>query len=1219
MLNILPPSEYQEIYENLYRPLPSWDICIHQAVADRGAQTPDSLAVCAWDGDFTFQELDQVASRVAKVLVDSGAKQGSTVAFLFNKSKWTIVSVLAIFKAGAAAVALNSEYPMERMKKITELAQTRIALVGEDLKDMLQIPEVEVIIVGDKLPHQEQSSAQPVTSFASSDVHSKDMAYIQFTSGSSGQPKGIVIEHGSFLANAMGHLEVIQLSKDSRTLHCAAHTFDAFLTETMMTLLAGGCICIPSEERRMNDLAGAARDLRVNWMGMTPTLAKILAPQDVPSVKTLCLWGEPAPRELIATWADAVELINCYGPSENSVGATTHSFSRGSRSSSCIGKPMTTVNAWITRPGSPDILAPIGSVGELVLQGSTVARGYLNEPEKNKHSFRKGAPWLPKDVDPRVQRIYLTGDLVRYNTDGTLDFIGRQDTAVKIRGQRIELGEIEHNINHSGGPYSASVVMVIGTPAFSIERLVAFVCNTKIGQHKLEGDSLAINASQGSREEAIKLENHLGKVLTRAAVPSIYIPLRQIPTLPSGKVDRQKLLALVSSMSEDQLASYSTQAPSVKEAPVTENEETLARLWAEVLSIEAKRVSRHDNFFYLGGNSILAMRLTVAARKQDVSITVAQVLSNLVLKDLAPLMVPVLATQTDVTERGYSPFSSVSGPLLKQFIENVVTRKLSVEIDDIEDIGLATDYQIENLAWSSLKKRGGTNYITFDFPTNLDPQLLQSAFGRLQAHHAILRTVYFAHHRRVFQVALKKVSLQVTHLVNTPDTKAATTALMEEDLRQPLDIGNSLVKLWFIIVDGGVSRLVLRASHLQYDGVVLIRWAKELGLAYNSLYKLGTAPSFPNYTYFAANHNAAQAQEFWRDLLAGSKMTRVFDHKSIPWKHVLDGQVDTMIDSKLLQCHASITGGTVIKASWALVLAEMAETDDVVFGSVVWGRNAPFPEVESVAGACINNIPVRARLHKAATHVALLQQVQDQYFEAVDYECYQYKRIVSECTDWKPWERLSTLVEYENLGEDTSSFPMNGDQRFTVDEIRPPADRHDITIYSMPLGDQTFIALDYCASVVPEAVAQVMLDRMIFHITSFKENINGVINLSKPSSMPSLPLPLPSYTPINSFTKRVTGSAPIISVNEESRDDGIARLVEHAWSSILSCKRADTVTFRDHQTPFFEVWGDLIAAVGLAKYYMSEGFSVSMEDILQNPDMASQEELLRIPCHKAHL
>lgn len=1214
-LDILPSAESEEIQAWNSKDLGRYDTCLHQVIHERMLEAPDDPAVCAWDGELTYRELDILSSHVAWKLHSIGVNTGANVAFLFGKSKWTVVSVLGILKAGAAAVALNPDFPIESSKHILKSTQAASLLVGRDLEKLLDTSErgILMVVVDEVLFPHVPSLSDDRSSSVLSTVKPDDVAYIQFTSGSTGQPKGIMIEHRTYLANAISQHESCHVSRDSRVLHFASHSFDAFLVEVFTPLLVGACICIPSEERRLNDLAGAMRDLRVNWMGATPTLARVIRPQDVPGLQTLCTWGEPATADIIESWADAVELINIYGPSENSVEATSHSWSKGIRDPIHMGKGMKAVNTWIARIDNREKLAPIGAVGELVLQGPTVARGYLHDQVRSTASFKNEVPWLPPSS--ASQRMYYTGDLVRYTTNGSLEFWGRRDTQVKIRGHRVELGEIEYHINQShAGSFMTSIVEIV-RPIYrpAQKTLIAFICERRDAGASTA--SLLQPASDMSRKKATTIEKYLAKYLASHSVPSLYLPLEYMPTLASGKADRQRLRKTAESLSELELLDYSSHSISSDRTPETETEILMARLWAEILGIDVQNISLDDSFFWLGGNSILAMRLAVAARDQGLLVTVAQILNNPRLQRLTSIVLRREESHVQQDQEqfpSYSPFSSLSGVFADEFMRTVAAPRLGVEVSDIEDVALATDYQIENLAWSSLKTRGGTNYVTFDFKVGMDERQLHIAIERIIRHHAILRTVYFAYRRRVYQVALKQLPIDIVYCLHTTDVEKETSALMAADSRQPLDIAHAFAK-FYLMSDGKgqTKRLVVRASHLQYDGVTLIRWCKELGLALSGSALLPTASYF-GYMDFAANHNEKCARQFWRTLLAGSAMTNVCQHASIPWKHVLDGEVTRLVDTAVLRSKSDITIGTAIKAAWSLVLAEMAGTSDVVFGSVIWGRNAMFTGVEHVAGACIDNIPVRVRLNPNMSRLELLQQVQGQYFEAVSFENFQYKRIVQECTDWRPWERLSTLVEYENLGEESSRFNIGQEHEFTVNEIRPPADRHDITIFSMPMGEeQTFIALDFCKAVVPESMAQMMLDRMVEHLEEFHNNVYGLVALDdvNGSGLPRIPIPLDSTA--------ASDADSVISVSQLGKDDvdeagrqSTREVVEEAWISVLAPQKPDVAIYWTKEVPFYEVWGNLIASHALARYYTKERFMVSMEDILENSDMQSQAALL---------
>ncbi|PHH71894.1 hypothetical protein CDD82_6285 [Ophiocordyceps australis] len=1201
-LDLLPPADAAQIQAWNSKDLGSHNSCLHHAIHQRAEETPSRVAVCAWDGDLTYRDLDLVSSHVAWKLHSLGVDRGSVVAFLFDKTKWTIVSLLAILKAGGAAVALNADFPLERSKHILEVTRASVLVVAQALEHSIDPGTAVAKLVVDESRFPLLASSDARDSFSSPTVRPDDVAYIQFTSGSTGQPKGMLIEHRNYMASAQSQQRMCNMDKQSRVLQFASHSFDAILVEAISPLLAGACVCIPSEERRLNDLAGAIRDFGVTWMGMTPTLTRVLKPGHVPGLKTLCTWGEEGAMDIIETWADAVDLVNIYGPSENSVVSTAHSWTRGVRDTCHLGQPLPTVNAWIVRTDNREKLAAIGAVGELAFQGPHVARGYLHGPVD---SFKDHAPWLPRDA--AEQRVYYSGDLVRYTADGSLEFCGRRDTQVKIRGHRIELGEIEHHINQSlEGRYTTSVVEVIRPGYRAAQKIVvAFLAGQRHAPWDAQSPLGA--ACQESRAQAAVLEKQLAQVLPTHFVPELYLPLEYLPTSASGKADRKRLRTTAEALSEKELKSYSSSHPSAKRLPQTETEIKAARLWGEILGLDSQTIGLDDSFFWLGGNSILAMKLAVAARKQGVPVTVAQVLKNTRLEQLAGVMASQAAVAPDQGPR-YTPFCTLAGKAANSFVSSVAAPQLGVDAASIQDAGLATGYQVENLAWTSLKTRGGTNYITFAFDAAVDAHRLRTAIETLVAHHEILRTVYVVHQRRVYQVALKKLAFDIVDCPGGNDVAAATAALVEADSGQPLDIRRALIKFWLVRgPQSQVEGLVMRASHLQYDGVSLIRLCKELCLAVDGQPLLPTT-SFFGYMDFAANHDEEAARKFWRTTLSGSSMTPIFHHPSLPWRHVLDGQVETVLDTAAVRSHSDITIGTTIKAAWALVLAEMAGSRDVVFGSVIWGRNAMYAGVEQVTGPCIDNIPVRVRLSPAMTRRDVLQQVQQQYFEAVTYESFQYKRMVAECTDWPPWTRLSSLVEYENLGEETARFAMRGGRGVVVDEIRPPADRHDITIFSTPMGcDKTFIALDFCKAAVAEPLAQAMLDALVARIHDFHDNIDGPVQLAtEQPGLPQIPMTLPPCTE--------PGQESLDDVSDATKhpDTQPRQVVEAAWAQILASRdhHLDLAALWTSRVPFYNVWGNLIAAYGLARCYRDAGFGVCMEHVLDRPDMQSQAALL---------
>lgn len=475
------------------------------------------------------------------------------------------------------------------------------------------------------------------------------------------------------------------------------------------------------------------------------------------------------------------------------------------------------MNIWIIRPHNYNLLAPIGGIGQLVVQGPTVARGYLHDPERTAHAFVEGLPWLTEEFSKKHKRAYQTGDLARYTSDGSIEFLGRMDTQVKIRGHRIELSEIEYHIQVNSPSTVAFAVEVIRPRHRPTQQILAAFQWSKVSWQRTTDSvsSQLLPVSESHERAAVELTRRLSEVLPSYMVPTIYIPLSCVPASSSGKVDRKRLRSLVEALPQSELEIYSPGSAS-KKAPKTVMEKRLQKLWSIVLDRDPAKISSTDSFFWLGGDSILAMRLAAAARAEGIELSVADVLQHPQLLDLASIL-----KASDLSTTSYKPFSTLEEPSeISGFLEEVVCPRLLVEPSDIEDVTKATDYQVENLSWSLLQRRGGTNYLTFDFMEPVSPERLEAACNRLVEHYAILRTVFVVHNRQVYQVILNKISFDIIHRVNIrPNTIETTTSeIMKIDLREPLHPSKALARFWLLRQGDDVTRLIFRASHLQYDG-----------------------------------------------------------------------------------------------------------------------------------------------------------------------------------------------------------------------------------------------------------------------------------------------------------------------------------------------------------------------------------------------------------------
>ncbi|SFT09094.1 amino acid adenylation domain-containing protein [Saccharopolyspora flava] len=525
-----------------------------QLLAERAEATPDKPALVFADTELTYRQLRERVTEQAKLLVERGAGPGDIVGVMLPRSAELIIGLLAAMHAGAAYLALDPEYPPERLRHMVDDARPRLVLTDDLDADL----PATLVHRADR-PEGDPRLPEPELD---------DAAYVIYTSGSTGTPKGVVVPHrgiGKLLATQTRR---VGITPDSRVLQFASPSFDVAFWEMCMGLLGGGTlVVVPSDLRVPGEaLAEYARRHRVTHLAIGPSMMGMF-PADVrlPENATLLCGAEKVPSDLVQRWGRDRPMLNCYGPTEATVNTTLWDCDPGAVSSSVpIGVPDPGARVYVLDERLQP--CPPGVVGELYVSGLGLARGYLNRAGLTAERFV---------ADPFGEpggRMYRTGDLVRWRADGTLDFAGRADDQVKIRGFRIELGEVEAVLAKHDDVAQVAAVVREDTPGD--KRLVAYVV----------GDS-----------DAAELRGHVAEELPDYMVPAAVVFVDALPLLPNGKLDRRAL-----------------PAPDLAEAvgndmPRNPTEEILCGLFAEVLGLP--RVGVHDGFFDLGGHSLLAAKL----------------------------------------------------------------------------------------------------------------------------------------------------------------------------------------------------------------------------------------------------------------------------------------------------------------------------------------------------------------------------------------------------------------------------------------------------------------------------------------------------------------------------------------------------------------------------------------------------------------------------------
>lgn len=515
---------------------------LHRLFAEQVAVHPHAQAVEAWDGTFSYNDLDTLSKNLALQLVarhDVHAED--IVPFCMKKSKWVPVAVMAIFRAGGACAALDPAQPHAQLLELADQVAAKVIVTGSDCEEICHELDRPVVIAAERLLYY---SPLPRTLHPSQILRHRsspqNAAVIQFSSGSTGVPKAIVVEHVALASSIEAFGERWGIREGSRVFQYAAHTFDVAMGDLLAPLTRGGCVCIPSEEARMRDLAGCMRSMRVNWTFFTPTLAKTIHPSDVPSLRTIVMGGEAVLRLNLTTWADKVDLILAYGMAESSIYCSSTRPTQFDGDPANIGTPFGG-RLWIV----DEALSPVtpGQAGEMLIEGPTLAREYLNDPVRTAAAFAPTPSWLTPYSPHKT--ILRTGDMARLLADGSIQFAGRRDDHLKTRDLSTALGEIEHHVKLSLAEHVEDVVIelidVADKYGLQPARLVA--AYVPKSRRRRSSSSVATPMSLTPHEVCV-LQGavlRLQHILPEHTTPTAFVPIGRLPVTVSGKCNRKVL------------------------------------------------------------------------------------------------------------------------------------------------------------------------------------------------------------------------------------------------------------------------------------------------------------------------------------------------------------------------------------------------------------------------------------------------------------------------------------------------------------------------------------------------------------------------------------------------------------------------------------------------------------------------------------------------------
>lgn len=933
------------------------DTCALQLFEEQAAGAPDALAVAEGDQQLTYGQLNEWAAQVARLLRGLGVGPNVRVGICLERSAEMIIALLAVWKAGGAYVPLDPAYPPQRLAFLLRDAHMPVVLTKSVWGDKFPTP-----LPGCRLLHLDAllDAALPEPLNALGGIaRPRDLAYVIYTSGSTGTPKGVEIEHRSLMNLIAWHRRTYRVSRADRATQIASPAFDASVWELWPYLTAGASIHLPDEETRLSP-ARLADWLIANRITLTfiptPLLERMLDLQ----------WPQSGTLRTILTGGDKLHrapgpnlpcaLINHYGPTESTVVATWIPVPPSERSEKPppIGRPIDNTQAYILdRQLQP---VPIGVVGELHLGGLGLARGYLGRPDLTAEKFIKN-PFGKDSADV----LYKTGDLARWRPDGQIEFLGRLDHQVKLRGQRIELGEVESALSQHPAVRQALALVLEDVPREP--RLVAWL----------------VVRRPHHAPTARELRDFLKRKLPDAMVPAAFMTLESFPVTPNGKVDRNALPA------------PAVEAAAGFVAPRCPSEEMLAGIWCEVLGVRAAGV--HDNFFELGGHSLLATQVLSRVRNAFGI--------ELPLRSLfdAPT-IESLARKIDLARHEPGKLS----------LPGLVPRR--------NDSARPLSFAQERLWFMEQMEPGlPVNNIPLALQLSgpLNPSGLERALNELARRHESFRTVFRNHNGRP-EAAVKPPEPQKLPLFDLSGLPAGQSHIASRQIaaleaRRPFDLAQGpLLRASLLRFAAEEHLLLLTTHHIACDGWSLGICYRELGALYAAFACGRSSPlaepalQYADFAHWQRQRLAGGVQDeqsaFWKRQLEGA--TAVLDlptERPRPAVQSYRGAIRTFEFPPALSAglerlclQEDVTLFMLLVATLQTLLHRYSGQEEILVGSPVAGR--PCVETENLVGLFLNTLVLRGDCSGDPTFGEFLKRVRQVALDAYAHQELPFEKLV---------------------------------------------------------------------------------------------------------------------------------------------------------------------------------------------------------------------------------
>jgi len=979
------------------------DKCIHEFFENQVNKTPDEIAVVFENTKLTYKELNARSNQMAHYLISLGVGPESLVGIYLERSIDLIVAIFGILKANGAYVPISPEYPGERIDFILKDSGVNILLSQKKLSLILPKFNGNIIYMDTVQNIYNKPETTPVNKAKAS-----NLAYVIYTSGSTGVPKGVMIEHMGLCNMAIHQSKTYFIKTGARVLQFASVSFDTSVSEIFMTLCTGATLYLASKDDIMpgDPLTQFVEKNKITHITIVPSALSVMSPEKFTSPDVIITAGEAVNLEIAKRWSKNAHFFNAYGPTEGSVCATIYKYTGNEQHIIPIGKPNENIKVYIL---DKDLhLCPAGISGELHISGDCLARGYINRDELTRDKF------IPNPYESGT-RLYKTGDVARWLSDGNIDFLGRIDNQLKIRGFRVEVGEIEtvlskhNNVNE--------IVVIANKTESGNKKLIAYIIEKKENK----------NPSIYKQFLYSKLPDYM--------IPDFFVFLDAFPLTPNRKIDKKNLpLPDITKVQKEYTA------------PVTDKEQILVQVFAKVLGL--KRVGVYDNFFELGGDSIISVKIISEALKKGVSLTIKDLFERQTPYELAKINKQAIEEKASI----YPVSLMVSKDDLKDIL-------LTNHIDEknIKEIYPLSPTQ-EGMLFHSIYDSHSAAFLqvdSFSITGDFNVDIFIKSWNILLKRYDVFRTIYlYKGLENPLQIVLNEREIEYVYKnissLNKDQQKSFIAKCKQEEIARKFDLTNDvLMKLNIIELDESNFEVIWTRHHILMDG-----WCSEIII--NDLlksyvcFKNNNEPDFmevvPYSSYISwlnkeTDPNAAT--QYWNLYLENYKQTATLIQSGKTHstnngtiekvKLVLSQKTTRKLKQLAIDNH--VTQNTLLQCIWGIILAKHNNTDDVIFGSVVSGRPPELPGVEQIVGLFLNTIPVRIIIEENETFSSLMNKIQKQ---AIECEKFHYSSLADIQTLSPLGNQLFDHVfifENYSLSGDTHEIIDKYDLGFSIGEI----------------------------------------------------------------------------------------------------------------------------------------------------------------------------------------